>query len=74
MSSRLGAQSPKLHAKLKILTSIRHDPAFGIAPEIMRLEFADANLTRKLLDDVPDQPVASVERKSPFAPRSPPSR
>ena len=35
MPNPFGPQPPKLRAKLKALTSIRHDPAFGIAPQIM---------------------------------------
>ena len=34
---------------------IRHDPAFGIATEIVRREFANANSGGELLDDMPDQ-------------------
>jgi len=45
---------------------IRHSPGFGIAPEIMRRQFADANFCGELFDDMPDQ----LFRYS-FAPNSP---
>jgi hypothetical protein len=38
MPNRFGQQPPKLRAKPKALTSIRHDPAFGIAPQIVRCD------------------------------------
>ena len=40
---------------MKVLKSVRHDPAFGIAPQIVRGEFAHTNFRGELLDDVPDQ-------------------
>src|SRR5690348_6457578 len=55
MPSRLGAHSPKLRAKLKISTSIRHDPAFGIAPQVMRREVLDAGPPGSGLHNMPDR-------------------
>src|ERR1700724_3995 len=43
------------NAKRASFVSIRHSPEFGIASEIVRREFANANLGGELLNDVPDQ-------------------
>src|SRR3954453_2736906 len=44
-----------LHCWTAAARCIRHSPGFGIATEIVRCEFANANLGGELLDDVPDQ-------------------
>jgi hypothetical protein len=38
---------------LKILKSIRHDPAFGIAPKVMRREFLNSGTRRGGSDHLP---------------------
>src|SRR5882762_8469812 len=53
MPSHLGVHSPRLHAKLKVLTSIRHDPAFGIATKVMRCKFVYARPRGGLPDNLP---------------------
>ena len=40
--------------------AIRHDPAFGIAPQIIRRNLPEAQFGSVPLDDVPDQSLANA--------------
>jgi predicted trehalose synthase len=48
MPNRVGSAVAQLHAKLKVLNSIRHDPAFGIATVMPH-----AALAPNVREDVP---------------------
>ena len=74
MPNRFVPRSPKRRAKPEVSNSIRHDPEFGIAPQIMRGKFVDARALRSGFHHMPDRfrrdPRAPNFTHSVYAPKN----